>query len=873
MNFELRYIHPVWTNKDQVSYIDVSPNTIEITEIENHSFSANTLAYIRINENEDAYIGIKLLADITDNPYVEKADGTKEDLKKVKLSEKEVWWIIANSWSNADKEYRTQAFNRMGEITVKIGADHLLLTNEANNFTYEDLAYILNDFKSSLWQIIADPRSIASANIEQRIPIFSASQSIEDLEKFLIHIEKMLKNPEKKIIETTDIQYKEKAKIVKATLLDLLKNPYEKKVSSRSFTESFDTPANKYLHFCISRIVYILTIYKKISSSRQNFIKGTLEKLEKQKIKYIDEDYKTLQKEVFRNQIDMVEGQYKELTFALCDIRDNNHNKDNQQTFRITYAKDSQLSFSNFTNNNQLPFSTKLSENEWHSCKNRFFIQLHQKDKEEYKYQAIDLPPNWVKKLKDAPPLWMNQVNYLTFTVTATITYSMYKEKGRILKLHNITNVSIENDDNLAKLKGAYKTQTAMDDTQESESLSIERSVSKDNLKKLHEFTEYLDNTDKKIDPLLKKAQGLQRKFEKKGIGIQNSFPQSIMFVTNHLYSTPYKYFKKLSENLGISEKQIGQIEKINKIGLIKICEIYEFWCLISIIKVLVVKLGFKPDDDWASKLIGAVLSRGKDSSVSFSFSYPEYTLWHNNISGLTFTQNPIILCLTYQKRLPSGKRPDFVLEFEGNKYSKLILDAKFRGDVTQETIKKDINDMFEVRKYKDYGDVFILHTSCKAMYDKSGSFKSLSPLSWGRFSSYGGENQLNHTKGHIFFLPSPRYPSSMDNLQRLIGAFLQQNSLLDWEYNDDRPIITKMANILCIGCGSSNIDISLGKTQGNNERATIICKKCGLKSERTVCFNCHRDKLYKNGPWWTYHMTKATQVSNVVCPQCGAYF
>ena len=84
---------------------------------------------------------------------------------------------------------------------------------------------------------------------------------------------------------------------------------------------------------------------------------------------------------------------------------------------------------------------------------------------------------------------------------------------------------------------------------------------------------------------------------------------------------------------------------------------------------------------------------------------------------------------------------------------------------------------------------------------------------------------------------------------------------------------LIKTDNILCIGCGSNDLLISKDYTRSGNIKFIIECKKCGLKSERTLCFRCHRQKLYKNGPWWTYHITKATQVSNVVCPNCGAYF
>ena len=845
MNFELRYVHPVWLNKKQVSYIDVSPNPIDVVEIGNDMFSANTLAFIRINKNEDAYIGIKLLSQTKYVPFVEKADHSVENLIPIRQTDGDIWWIIANSWSRKDNEYRTDAFNRMGKITVRLDSAKLILTNEANNFTYDDLEYILNDFKSNLWQIIVDPKSLTSTNIRQSVPIFSSANSIADLKNFLTHLEKLLQNPQKKIVETTEIKSKDKAKVIKRTLQELLKNPLAKNVSSRSFSESFDTPENKYMHFCLNRIIYILKIYKKISAEKQKFIKENLEKLENDKINYLNKDYVTLQKKVLSNQIEMLEEQYRELGTKLTDD--------------VNFSSDCQR---------QLIF--KIREY-WNNSKDRCFIdaQILYPISFKYDYVALDLPLQWKDKLSELSEEFIKK---LTFVVTAEVKYEPYTSQfsnkvGLIFKFYNITNVTIDFEE-LSKLKD-YKNQNIKFSPEDDDFIRREKIISKNNISNFEKQRIELEATDIQIEPLLKKAQKLVRDFKKKKISSQNNYPQSVLFVTNNLYLTPYNLFRKISENLGINERVINQLEQIEKIGLIKINEIYEYWCLISIIKVLVEKLKFKPDKNWPEKIVDSIFLSGKNSPILFHFV-------HDGII------KPIKLLLTYQKILPTGRRPDFVLEIENDadqnaNYIHLILDAKFRGDVRNKVIEKDIDDMYEGRKYGDYGSVFILHTSCKAMYDENNVFKSLSPLSWGAFSSYGGENKLDHKKGHIFLLPSPKYPSSLDNLQRLIGAFLQQNSEIDVYKNPEGQLfeytLTKTDNLICIGCGSKNLTVEVGKTLSQNNKYRITCNSCGLVSERTLCFCCGRQKLYKNGPWWTYHITKATQVSNVVCPSCGAYF
>ena len=596
--------------------------------------------------------------------------------------------------------------------------------------------------------------------------------------------------------------------------------------------ESFDTPANKYMHFCLNRIIYILNIYKNISFEKQSFIKNILEKQEISKKKYLDTTYETLQREVLKNQLDSFKNQLCKISKKLCD-------------FKIDTPIQDQ---------NQIQFSIKFKE----PCKNydnSYFIEDPKflLDKK-IDYVVLELPENW-KEYKH-----LFQKNYI-FEVTAKVfgKYIQSKKDGLLLTLSEIKNVSIHAAD-ITNIKN--KLNTEFIDNINVDDIQREKKIVNRNIDNYQNMSKVMKDSDDKIDSLFKKAKKISRQFKKKKIGIQSKYPQSILFVTNKLYSTPYNLYKKLTEEFGINERVITQLEQTEKIGLIKINEIYESWCLISIIKILIERLGFKPDENWADKIIESVFSKGKNAEITFHFTHDGYL-------------EPIHLRLTYQKILPNGKRPDFVLEIENNNdssnsYTPLILDAKFRGDVTKESIDKDINDMFYGRKYGDYGKVFILHTSCKAMYDKNNNFISLSPLSWGAYSSYGGEE--DHIKGHIFFLPSSRYPFSYDNLQRLIGLFLQQNSDLVGFKTEEGYKYEKTNNILCIGCGSKDLSISIDHTGKGNMKYYIECNKCGLKTERTLCFCCQRNKLYKNGIHGTYHITKAYQITNVVCPKCNSY-
>ena len=854
VDFELRYIHPIWATRTEVLSIEKSDSCIEVDEITPNEYVANTIAYIKINEKEAAYIGIKLQSqDVT--PYVEQADGKLIPLECIKKTEDDVWWIISNGWDKENKDFSSHAYFKMGKISIFIEKKHLVLTNEPTNFSYSDLEYILNDFKSDMWQILVDKNSITSADIKNNTPGFNSDEAILFLEKFLSGVEKILKHPEKKVVQIVEEISRNKAKCTKDTINDLIKHPYSLKLKSRGNVESFDTPCNRYIHFCLNRIIYIMNIYKKISYDKKVFIQKSLVNLEKKKIKYLEQDYKKIQQDVFKNQINSVEKQIQSLHYELSFLENKLQCSVNNPYLNCC--------------EHRIKFTKK-----WTNEDNTYFIRMEPKPDitQNYDYIALKLPISWSHLLLGIDDL----IKYEFYIKAYYATEFHQKNKiGLIISITEIGSVRIRSPklDELQKNLNELKNSNPSIATITSEELSFinkEKTNSYSKLNSFYENASYLEKIENRIETVIKKANNLKKQIEKLHIGLQDSFPQSILFVTNNLYSSTYNIYRSITTKFGINDLLIKQLERVEKIGLIKICEIYEYWCLINIIKTLVVKLQFSIENNWQKKLVNTILSSKKElPPVSFH-------LIHKTQS------TPIELELHYQCFLSSGKRPDFVIELIGknssvNTSSKLILDAKFRGDDTNEKIEYDVNKMYygedKIPKGRNYSEngmnsVFILHTSSKAMFDNKDNFLSLSPLKWGAYSSYGGENCLDHIKGHIFFLPSPRYSDSLDNLQRLIGSFIQQHSVMDMKNNN-----LYMENVICIGCGSENVHIEVRMTQAGNIKYYITCNDCNLTSVRTLCYKCRRGALYKNGLWWTYHINKATEIYNVVCPTCGAYF
>ena len=845
-DFELRYIHPVWDNNSRVISIEKSDRCIEV-EKNDSEYYANTLAYIRILNNEMAYVGIKLLDKTDVIPFVELASGEHLNLEQVSTPNDGVWWIIASAWKAEKNRYDTDAFNRIGIINIHIGEAKLVLTNEASNFSYEDLQKILDDFKIELWQLLIDKDSITSTSVTHNSNFcLSLNEDCSLIDKFLNGLDKLLKIPDKKLIEITEKVPKNKVKATKDTFIALVKNPLNKLLPSRGFTVSHDTVSNRYLHFCLNRVIYLMNIYLKITDRHKYYLQHVYAQAEIDKINYYKKGIFSLNKDVLDNQIDELQAKIKKLESQLCDS--------------VIGVPGSIL---------------KIKINKiWGNTggKKRFCVVDGLNIRPRYKYTFLVLPDNWFLSLKE------NDFSDFEFTICANYHYDDYCSQNNTIGLKisfcDISSVSISSKTlNLLK-----KIKNPEINLNQEDLKFIENEIRKSdaNLKLLRkEYKEYL-NKQKKTKSLLVKAKKISDRFNKMNIGIQDRFPQSIHFVADTRYRNLYSIYKEITTRRGgINDNIIYQMEQIEKIGVIQINEIYEYWCLISIIKVLVAKLKFSiKDNNWIQKLIDIILSKGKNQRIAFNFEHE-------------YDHKPIAIRLCYQYPLQSNKRPDFILHLKSEKKDDekyLVMDAKFRGNISNEQIEKDIKNLFDTKNYSGGGKhpVFILHSSKTAMNNNRKKLISFSPLSWGRFCSYGGEKDLNHMKGHILLIP---LSTSIDNLQRLIGCFLQQNSYLRIQKipNDnylqqnlrdtaEQAQIIDHRNVICISCGSHNIRKKLKLTRAGREKYILTCKDCGLRSINTSCYNCSRKKLYKNGLWWTYHITVALQVSNIVCPSCGAY-
>ncbi|MBD3843681.1 MAG: hypothetical protein IE909_17745, partial [Campylobacterales bacterium] len=312
---------------------------------------------------------------------------------------------------------------------------------------------------------------------------------------------------------------------------------------------------------------------------------------------------------------------------------------------------------------------------------------------------------------------------------------------------------------------------------------------------------------------------------------------------------------------------------------------LYERWCFLQIIKVLIDQYHFLPEEDWKKKLMVQMVGntnevREKAWNITISF---ENSLLERKI------------ILHYEKELRSRKRPDYLLEIISSRTQKrhnLIMDAKFREDVNAKGL---IEELYHHKNYSENGKntVFILHPDVNKSIPKN-----LSGTYWGN-DAYYGEVQMfdfqwdndsfpNHKYGSILLSPirdetKNYYGNYLDNLQRLIGMSLQYQLednnkediiLGDVEIKNDISDPLPKEKIFCLKCGSHKIKTiysGLAKSQKGKYYA-MMCEECSHYFIYFYCWSC-KSRLIKNGSYWSYHAFQPLEPLDIRCPHCAKFW
>jgi hypothetical protein len=858
--FEVKYLDVAWYDKEIVLNIQESFTSLKVKfDDEENYFFCNTVIYPKAKGIKHGRLAFRFLSKNNAEPYFEKADGGRIALKKIIDTDSgKTWWIEADGWKRELKIWGFRAFRTAGTVNVGMGSQKCQVTIGLSEFTSEQLYSYLSDFKNDLWELILDEESYVTGRAKKLQDGGVSEESIQLINNLLSHAQNILKSPKSELREIQTLKPRKIVKPVNRTFMELATKGDGKYLTSRATEPSYNVPENRYVLFALSRVNKILKQLVTISNSKVNRFESSVSKLNERL--YAFSDVKAINKNLVRKDLERIKQTYnlKQLNSNLeHKIKACSNEAHMPVSGEIFYIK-----IGGLTREKDSVFSAVKNqrEDDWFEGKrdDRFVFLKYS---EEIYYEIFEQGLEY----EICGNLYLTQG-------TAKTGLRWYK-----YTLSNLISAKVVGGEGLARRREKFQSELEKAlvfksngwikilDRRELREQEKERNSVENQLRFYEDNHANVQRVHALLEPKLTKFKQILTQLKKLGIKPSATFPNSMTFVQNPDYQAVHSGYKKIREFANLSDEDLLlSLEKVDEIGLINMPILYERWCLIQIVKVLMQNYHYRPSRDWKRLLVKIATTEKKDRSKNDSLGFDHAHLKRS-------------IQLRYEPKLPNGRFPDYVMDvsFETKSGAKntrrFVMDAKYYSDdvLRQEGgISGVISDLYHKKNYSEDGknSVFILHPA------KGAIEEIVSPQAWGELSYLGelsmfewdkAERTLYHQYGAICVNPASRL-SYLDEFQRMIGMFLQygiENNTIE-NGSDDVESIN-----FCIACGSHDLKPIDTRTKNIKSR-WYECNDCKHFTTYNHCFSCNT-RLIKNGDYWSYHSQMPMEPLNIKCPAC----
>ncbi|WP_207923204.1 hypothetical protein [Marinomonas flavescens] len=867
--FEIKYIEIQWYDQETVIKITESLFCLSLEynkDIE--CFECETTIYPNTGGLR-GQLAVRFLHNNIVNPYIQLPNGGTQYLSSIDdIDTGKTWWVVKDKWDNKNQYWQHSSINTAGTLRLILQDKVCQILIGSIDFTREQLDTYLSSFKDDLWELILDDSSPIQADKEGN-SIGINEEVIECIQHLIVNADKILNAPKSELREIQTLKSRKSVKPVNRTFMELVSKRNQNFLTSRATKPSYNVAENRYVLFALERSYRII---KKIAILSRNKVKryaNTVDRLQSQYDAFTDiisidrelvvKDLKILGE---RCHLDYWQRKLKE------QLNKNGINLDVEAT-----------------NHNELYIRTQnYTKDQISGNKDGFFIEIFNNGvwgKVDNKTTILSFKYNY-----------SNLIRCLKTNSEYRVIGAIHRNKSTNSVLYSISSLS------LVELLTTKGFQVARKKFEEEKQLGLQlnsngwkRNLRSNELEEqekeknalVNRINFYADNEKlsayvyDKVAPKLKQLTKIIKSLRRLEIKHSSNFPNSMTFVQNPNYQGVHNNYKVLRKVTNLADDELLiRLEEIDAIGLVNMPIIYERWCLLQIIKVLRESFRYVLEDNWKYKLIEAIRTNTVDIEIKLS-----------NLEAKRF------ITLTYEMTLDNGKRPDFVLDVEwwpedkaqNIQKKRFVMDAKFYNQATFTRFGGLIGAIDLLYTKKNYSEdnknpVFILHPCKEAISER------VTAQEWGKYSFLGelaiNENYSNplHQYGGVFLSPIDRL-LYLDELQRVLGLFLQYK-LEDPDTshnsrNDDRTA----SKPFCIRCGSCNlrqIEKSSGYYNKDGEwvprtprSVWMQCNEC----EQFISFNHCRStdtRIIKNGFYWTYHSARAIEPFNNKCPSCGEW-
>lgn len=845
------YLEIEWDSAETARRIEASTYPIRLETADYKTLHAETSIF----RNFAPWFGLQLSADLVDvTPATIDANGERHPWLPVRDPGGALWWIPATGWSKSANRHISEMHRSFGTYRIELGPHRQLIIDAiASELDRAHVQEYLDDFRDELvWLAIGRPSgAVGEVGGEHNRDLAEA------LQEFAEAAARVLERPMKDIREVSAPARASRLRPNADTFRAALRRPDSRTLPGRIAVESMDTPENRYLRGMVQHSLRLSDAIFRSSARHEGHLAARSAREKARAAEIIGIDRVEVDREVFDNQLSDIRLRIN----AISDWAPAAEPHDpGLRRYRFSVGK-------------------KLTSS---GGNKEFFYQNLDRDPQYrstdgYDFSVARLPDELHERVMEAKSVDKG----LSLSIIGRATVESFKspngKTGRRAIFTHIAAVDAISPllerriatREIYKQEGWHRpiTKKERQEYEAEANTALVRATRFDDRIRLGASTSAMVSAVQ---------QSLGRQDDRWGgafILPSSNFPMGMTFAQNPVYATALAAFhriKTLEQSMGIGGDTLDRLGCIN---VLHASALYERWCLIKIVTVLVDDFGFIPQADWIEHVVKFSAPSGGPDDIGFRVHF------HRESPSISAE-------LDVEPVLANGRRPDFRLRFKVHNAAKrpsisatfaerqtgLVMDAKFRTRWRDGELPKKLAELVETKDYGQDGDrVFILHPA------KGATSHRTSPLIWSKDCDYGHDHPTGHSKGSIQLSADPIFQgASTLNLRRLVALELQDVFPVP-EFkrinSGEREVCLSNATV-CITCGKAHDldDVAQGWTGRDNPKWFYRCSGCGAETMRTHCFGCGT-VLHKNGLQMTYHLTIADHVSNVVCHDCGANF
>lgn len=833
---EARYLTIDWQSEGVARAIEVAPVSLEIESRTDGEFVVESVIFndfqpwlgIRVGPGFEEVMPVFVTTLGQETPMLQVADPRGGGF----------WWLRNDGWDHAGKRHLSELQRSAGVYNIRIGDLTLRVENRLSTFGRADIQAYIDDFRGDLlWMIMNDSAGATATGKGAG----AGTEFADALKELHTASHRVLASPAVNIREGQAQQPLAKLRPNTVTFREYARNPTARQLTGRVFNESADTAENRYLRHVLAVSLKVADAYVSAASLQSSFLDRLASQESERARRDREMEMRPVEPEVFDQQTEEI----KRKLDALADFKSRSgHEADLVGRFPIRLGKRYFDHFAFYYTPQDAMASNVASPVD---------------------YRVVVLPKDLFELILGAHHFCKN------FTLTGSVD-SRVRDTSKGQQFREITFTSVQEvlpqtdvlEKRAGKRRGLEKNNWLVRlSRNELRELNREAGIGERRAEKSLEKKRVISLSVEEIGRWARKLTETDAGFDCLGISRSSNFPLGMRFVSNPDYAACVSAFNKVRELFNRGGLDLSKLEEISSIGILHTSDIYEKWCLLKIFMLLMHDFRFEPERGWEEKLVATSLERA--SNVRFEFSRDDLEMK---------------VTLNCQAEMSTGRRPDFILEviYTGKEQSRrfdresgrrggIVMDAKFRSNWKRDGLNRMLDELVMAKGYDkavESGRVFILQP-CEFTARPAAS-----PLEWGAHCDYG--RTQSHRQGWIQTGVSSSGARSTQHLKRLLAMVFQSSFPEPQEEHDDYGNKTWTSRSFCLGCGERHVAIEAKSTQSGATRWLLDCKRCGVWSVRTHCYDCAAP-LFKNGTIWTYHNTVADQVTNVICPSCGSYF